>query len=133
MKLFLSAATGVIGRRFITTAIGLGHSVTGAARSAASVSTFERLGARPVRLDLFDAAAVTEDVEGHDAVINLATSIPPGGRAMLPFAWSENDRIRKFVSRNLVEAAIRAGAERYIQESFAPMYPSGGDQWIDER
>ena len=132
MKLFLTGATGVVGRRFIPIAIKLGHSVAGVARSPENVSTLERLGVRPVRLDLFDAGAVSKAVEGHDAVINLATSIPSGTRAMLPFAWRENDRIRKFVSRNMVEAAIKVGAERYIQESFAPMYPSGGDRWIDE-
>jgi nucleoside-diphosphate-sugar epimerase len=29
-------------------------------------------------------------------------------------------------------ALERAGASRYIQESFAPMYASAGEQWIDE-
>jgi nucleoside-diphosphate-sugar epimerase len=37
------------------------------------------------------------------------------------------------VSALLVDAAIAAGAERYIQESFAPIYRDCGSQWIDER
>ena len=132
LKLFLSGATGVVGRRFIPVAISLGHSVTGAARSTGNVRMLERLGARPIAIDLFDAGAVRKAVEGHDIVINLATSIPSGTRAMLPFAWRENDRIRKLVSRNMAEAAIKVRAGRYIQESFALVYPSGGDRWIDE-
>jgi nucleoside-diphosphate-sugar epimerase len=32
----------------------------------------------------------------------------------------------------LVEAAISAGVTRFVQESFAPVYPDCGDQWIDE-
>jgi nucleoside-diphosphate-sugar epimerase len=32
----------------------------------------------------------------------------------------------------LVDAAIAAGVERFVQESFAPLYPDGGDRWIDE-
>ncbi len=84
-------------------------------------------------IDLFDPAAVARAVRTHDAVCNLATSIPSSNRSMLPFAWRQNDRVRKLVSRNLVEAATKAGAGRYIQESFAPMYPSSGDRWVDEQ
>lgn len=31
-----------------------------------------------------------------------------------------------------MDAAIAAGAERFIQESFAPVYPDRGDRWISE-
>jgi 2-alkyl-3-oxoalkanoate reductase len=33
---------------------------------------------------------------------------------------------------SLVEAALAGGASRFIQESFAPVYPDRGAQWIDE-
>lgn len=51
---------------------------------------------------------------------------------LLPGAWKENDRIRREASANLVVAALDAGAGRFIQESFAPIYADGGEQWIDE-
>ena len=35
-------------------------------------------------------------------------------------------------SRNLVDAALRAGAERYVQESIALLYADGGDEFLDE-
>src|SRR6266508_1170416 len=72
-------------------------------------------------------------VPGHEAVVNLATHIPPGSRAFLPGAWRENDRIRRVGAANLVEAALAGSAKRFIQESFAPIYPDRGDAWIDER
>ena len=132
MKIFVAGATGVIGRRVVPLLVEGGWAVTAVARSAEKVTAIGRAGARPAVVDLFDPEALARAVEGHDAVCNLATHIPASNRAMLPFSWRQNDRIRKFVSRNLVEAAIKAGAGRYVQESFAPMYPSRGDHWIDE-
>src|SRR6185437_9057993 len=41
-------------------------------------------------------------------------------------------RLRREASGTLVEAALAGGATRFIQESFAPVYPDRGDTWIDE-
>lgn len=133
MKIFVAGATGVIGRRVVPLLVEGGWAVTAVARSAEKVTAIGRAGARPAVVDLFDPEALARAVEGHDAVCNLATSIPSSDRALLPFAWRQNDRVRRQVSRNLVEAAVKAGAARYVQESFAPMYPSGGDRWVDEQ
>lgn len=64
--------------------------------------------------------------------INLATKIPSPSQAARRSAWAENDRIRSEASRNLVEAALAAGAGRFVQESIAFIYPDCGDRWIDE-
>ena len=50
----------------------------------------------------------------------------------LPWAWRENDRLRRVASATLVDAAISVGVMRFVQESFAPVYPDCGDRWIDE-
>src|SRR5262249_14894481 len=66
-------------------------------------------------------------------VINLATHMPSTGtRMFLPGAWSENDRIRRNGSAALVDSALNSGVKRFIQESFAPVYPDRGADWIDE-
>src|SRR4029450_10025136 len=70
--------------------------------------------------------------EGHDAVANVATHIPKMSKAALPGAWKENDRIRTEGSRNLVDAALKAGARTYVQESLSFIYTDAGDAWIDE-
>jgi nucleoside-diphosphate-sugar epimerase len=132
MRIFVAGATGVMGRRVVPSLVRAGHRVTAIGRSEGAREELERAGARPVALDLFNASAVREAVADHDVVINLATSIPPISRIFLPGAWRANDRIRSQASANLVEAALAGGATRYIQESFAPIYPDGGDQWIDE-
>ena len=136
MRIFLTGATGatgVIGRRALPLLIGAGHSVTAVVRRPQSHAELVRAGATPIEVDLFAADAVRKAVAGHDAVVNLATHMPAGYRAFLPGAWAENDRIRRFASANLVDAAMAGGATRFIQESFAPVYPDRGDQWIDER
>src|SRR5262249_54044188 len=111
-----------------------GHTVTAIAHTADKRVDLARTGAKPISADLFSPAALHAAVRGHDAVINLATHIPsPPWRVVLRSAWAENDRIRKQRSANLVDAAIAGGAARFIQESFAPVYPDSGDRWIDER
>jgi nucleoside-diphosphate-sugar epimerase len=132
MDIFIAGATGVMGRRVVPSLVEKGHRVTAIGRSRQAREQLERAGARPVEVDLFDAAAVREVVADHQVVINLATSIPTLSRMFLPGAWHTNDRIRSQASANLVEAALAGGATRYIQESFAPIYPDSGDQWIDE-
>ncbi|HET6639657.1 MAG TPA: NAD(P)H-binding protein, partial [Gemmatimonadota bacterium] len=132
-SIFVTGATGVIGRRLLPLLSAAGHTVTAVGRSPAKRAAIERAGARPIELDLFDSARVREAITGHEVIVNLATHIPPTSRMFFPGAWRENDRIRRDGSRILVEAAIAAGAARFVQESFAPMYAEGGEEWIDER
>ena len=133
MRIFLTGATGVIGRRVLPLLSLAGHRVTAVAHRPQSRAEIERAGATAVDVDLFAPDAVRSAVAGHDAVINLATHLPSGFRMFLPGAWAENDRIRRVASANLVDAAIAGGATRFIQESFAPVYPDCGEAWIDER
>ena len=131
-RVFIAGATGVLGRRVVPQLIEAGYKVTAVGRSEATRSQLARAGARPIELDLFDAAAVHGAVAGHDVVINLATHVPLVPQAFFPGAWRMTSRIRTYASANLVEAALAGGANRYIQESFGPIYPDCGDQWIDE-
>ncbi len=132
MKVFVAGATGVLGRRAVPLLVQAGHEVTGVARSEEKAALLRRLGAQPVSVDLFDASAVKAGVAGHEVVVNVATKIPPPAQAMRSGAWRENARIRTEASRNLVEAALDAGAGRFVQESIAFIYRDGGDAWIDE-
>jgi nucleoside-diphosphate-sugar epimerase len=53
-------------------------------------------------------------------------------RVILRSAWRTNDRLHTEASRNLVDAALAAGASRYIQHSGSFFYADGGDRWLDE-
>ena len=133
MRVFLTGATGVVGRRLVPLLVASRCRVTAVGRTAAKRTVLQRLGAEPVALDLFDAAAVRRAVARHDALINLATHIPRSSvRMLLPAAWRQNDRLRRVASHTLADAAHAAGVARFIQESFAPIYEDTGDRWVDE-
>jgi nucleoside-diphosphate-sugar epimerase len=122
----------VTGRRAVPLLVAAGHEVTAVARSAEKAKALAAAGASPVIVDLFDAAAVRRAMAGQEAVINLATAVPPSSRAVLRSAWKEMDRIRRDASAILVDAALAGGVQRFVQESFAPIYADGGNAWIDE-
>lgn len=130
-RVFVAGATGVVGWRAVQRLVEAGHDVTAMARSAEKAELVRSLGATPVRVSLFDPAALAAAVAGHDVVVNLATRIPAMSEAARPGAWSENDRIRTEGAANLVDAALAAGASRYVQESITFRYPDGGEGWID--
>ncbi len=115
----------------VTRLVAAGHHVTAVSRSPEKDALLEALGARPVRVDLFDAGALREAVVGSDAVVNVATKIPPVAQMGRAGAWEENERIRRTASGNLVDAAIAAGAAVFVQESLAFMYGEHGSEWID--
>jgi nucleoside-diphosphate-sugar epimerase len=132
MKVFVAGATGVLGHRTISRLVAAGADVTALVRSAERAARVEGLGARAAQASLFAAEPLAAAVAGHDVVVNLATAIPTGDRAVAPGAWDENDRIRREGARNLVDAALATGAGVYVQESISLLYADGGDEWLDE-
>jgi nucleoside-diphosphate-sugar epimerase len=132
MRILVSGATGVIGRRVIPLLLAQGHSVTALTRHAPVHQ--QPAGVELARADLFDPDALNRAVAGHDALINLATHMPSSSAKMLfRSAWRPNDRIRSEGVANLVAAALNGGVTIFIQESFALAYPDQADRWIDEQ
>ena len=134
MRILVTGATGVIGRRVVPLLLADGHGVTACGRNPERLGSLARAGAATLSLDLLDPAATARAVAGHDAVVNLATHMPASTtRMMLPWAWRENDRIRRDGSAILADAALAAGTPRFIQESFGLLYVDQRDRWIDEQ
>lgn len=132
MKVFVAGATGIIGMAAVRQLVGAGHAVTGVARNAAKAEALAALGGTPVEVDIFDRAGITTAMSGHDVVCNLTTHIPTGRKAARAKSWHDNDRIRAEGSRVLVQAAIDAGVQRFVQEAVAFAYADNGEEWIDE-
>jgi nucleoside-diphosphate-sugar epimerase len=132
MKIFVAGGTGAIGRHAVPALVGAGHDVTAVARSDHKAGALSAQGATPVRVSIFDAEALAPVVAGHDAVVNIATHVPPTRQAGRRSAWAEHDRIRRQGSAALTAAALEAGVERYVQEAIVFTYPDRGDEWIDE-
>jgi nucleoside-diphosphate-sugar epimerase len=126
---FVTGATGVLGRATVPLLVAGGHRVRALSRSPEHDDPVRALGAEPVRADLFDPASLRGATAGADAVLHLATSIPIDGRRRA--AWYANDRVRAVGARNLVDAAIANGIATVVYPSFAMVYPDSGDAWID--
>src|SRR5512145_3082153 len=114
MRVFVAGATGTLGRPTVQGLVAAGHQVSGMARGAEKATLLRSLGAHPVEVDLFDARAMTDAIAGHDAVLHLATRIPPASEMRKRSAWRDNDRLRNQGSSILVNAALAAGAKVYV-------------------
>jgi nucleoside-diphosphate-sugar epimerase len=131
MDVFVTGGTGVLGRPAIRRLLEEGHRGRGLAHSEQAAEKLRALGAEPIRADLFDRDALMAAVRGADAVLHLATRIPPMSKLGKLEAWRETDRIRREGTRNLVDAALAADVDTFVYPSFALLYPDSGDRWID--
>ncbi len=87
-------------------------------------------GAEAVVCDAFDAARLKETVVAAEpkVVVHLLTALPQ--RYDRKSDWLEpTNRIRREGTRNLIEAAVAAGARRMVAESIAFVYRQEGG-WV---
>jgi nucleoside-diphosphate-sugar epimerase len=131
-RVFITGATGVLGRRVVPRLVEAGHRVTALVRSEAKAAAVHAAGATPIEVDLFDGAAIRAAIGGHDSIAQLATHIPYGPAASQRSAWETNDRLRGVAAPAIAGAAVDAGVGRFIQESITFPYDDGGGDWIDE-
>src|SRR5688500_10190315 len=109
VKVCVLGGTGAIGGHAAPALVAAGHDVTALARSEAKAAVLRGQGARPCEgVSLFDRAALARAFEGHDAVVNLATSLPSTALFALRRAWRENNRVRTEGSAAVVDAALEA-------------------------
>jgi nucleoside-diphosphate-sugar epimerase len=75
MHLFVTGGSGFVGRNLIGTLVAQGHSIRALARSASSQEVVERLGAVPVLGDLASDTALSQGMQGCDAVVHAAADV----------------------------------------------------------
>jgi nucleoside-diphosphate-sugar epimerase len=132
VKVFVAGGTGAIGGHAVPALVRAGHDVTALARTSDKAALLRKRGATAVMVSIFDRAALKNALMNHDAVVNLATAIPPTAKFMQTKAWAENDRVRTEGSAAVVDAALEAGVSRVVQESVVMLYRDRGNVWIDE-
>jgi nucleoside-diphosphate-sugar epimerase len=128
MRIFLAGATGAVGRRLVALLLRAGHEVTGTTRSADKASRLEASGIRPAIVDVFDALALARAVAAAEPeiIIHQLTDLPrEPDRALIEAASARNARLRSDGTRNLIDAALHAGARRCIAQSNAFLYAPG--------
>ena len=129
MRVFLAGAGGAIGRRLTPLLVKQGHQVTGTTRSAGKADAIRALGAEPVVVDVFDAAAVTRVVAqaAPQAIIHQLTDLAfAPGTPQYQEGLARNARLRIEGTRNLVAAARAANVTRMIAQSIAFMIYAPG-------
>jgi nucleoside-diphosphate-sugar epimerase len=132
MKVFVLGGTGAIGGHSLAALVAAGHDVTALVRTPEKAAAVRTKGAEPVLVSMFDRVALTGAVRGHDAIVNLATSMPTMAAFVFRRAWRPTERVRIEGSAVVVDAALAAGVPRLVQESVSMVYPDRGDDWIDE-
>ena len=120
MKIFLAGATGAVGRQLIPALVEAGHEVIGTTRSAAKAGGIQVAGAEPVVLDALDREAVLEAVTeaGPDVVIHQLTAIGRADFKRFDDAFAATNALRTRGLDYLLEAARKAGARRFIAQSY---------------
>ena len=130
MRILLAGASGAIGQYLIPQLITEQHEVIGAFRNPAHTDRVQSLGATPLFLDALDGKAVDKALAEikPQVVIHQLTAIP----AHLDLRHIDRDfeatnRLRTEGTRNLATAAVKAGVEIFIAQSFAgwPYAPRG--------
>ena len=115
MRVLVTGGSGVLGSAAIPLLREAGHEVESPDRT---------------ELDLFDPEAVAAAVTDTDAIVHLATLIPPPERMADREAWRDNDRLRAEATPILVGAALAASVEWFLFPSIAFVYPENGE--VDE-
>ena len=126
--LFLAGASGAIGRRLAPLLVADGWRVVGTTRSADKASLLRELGVEPAVVDVFDAVALRKAVAdaAPEVVMHQLTDLPHALEAsQMGEALVRNARLREEGTRNLVEAAVAAGAKRLVAQSIAFIYADG--------
>ena len=135
MRIFLAGATGVIGQRLVALLRDAGHEVTGMTRTPAKGAMLRALDVAPVVVDVFDADALAYAVTTArpDVVVHQLTDLPSApGTAGYPAAQQANRRLRIEGTRNLMQAARRAGVRRVVAQSIAFVYAPGDGVHVED-
>jgi nucleoside-diphosphate-sugar epimerase len=120
LKILVAGATGVIGRHLVPLLIQAGHEVVGTTRRPERAESLTEMGARPLVVDAYDAAALHDAVtaERPDVVMHQLTDLSTED-------FEANSRLRAEGTRNLVAAARAAEVETMIGQSIAWVYAPG--------
>jgi nucleoside-diphosphate-sugar epimerase len=130
MRVFITGATGAIGKSLVPMLVASGHEVTGTTTTESKLAQLREAGAEGVVLDALDRDAVLEAVKAAqpDVVVHQATGLAGiGNPRKMAAEFGPTNRLRTEGTDHLIEAAQAAGA-RVVAQSFAgwPFKREGG-------
>lgn len=120
MRVFMTGATGYIGRAVARELRSRGHDVVAIARTESSIEALQRHGIHPVLGDMESTDVLQEMVRDADAVIHCGFSAGPNGRELEARAL------------DVMLDAISSDHQAFVYTSGIWVYGSRGDAVIDE-
>ena len=132
MRVFVTGATGALGRHLVPGLGAAGHEVTATTRTPGKVAQLRAAGAEPVILDGLDREAVIAAVRAAapEVIVHEMTALA-GMRSFrrADQVFAATNELRTRGTDNLLAAGARAGTRRVIAQGYAgagPDKPSGG-------
>jgi len=112
MRIFVTGATGALGRHLVPGLVAAGHEVTATTRTPGKVAQLREAGAEP------------------EVIVHQMTALAGMRSLRKPDkAFAATNELRTWGTDNLLAAAERAGTRRVIAQGYAgagPDKPSGG-------
>ena len=132
MRVFITGATGALGRHLVPGLVAAGHEVTATTRAPGKVAQLRASGAEPVVLDGLDREAVITAVRAAapEVIVHEMTALADlRSLRRVDRMFAATNELRTRGTDNLLAAAAQAGTRRVIAQSYAGAAPdkrSGG-------
>ena len=132
MRVFVTGATGALGRHLVPGLIAMGHEVTATTRTPSKAAQLRDAGARPVVVNGLDREAVIAAVRAAtpEVIVHEMTALADmRSLRRVDQVFAATNELRTRGTDNLLEAAAQAGTRRVIVQSYAgaaPDKPSSG-------
>lgn len=127
MKVFVTGATGFIGKNTVKRLIQSGHECICLVRSTSRKGPLEGSGCHFITGDITDKASLIEGMKGCDAVINLANLY-----SLWEPDFSAFERVNIDGTRNVMEAAYQTGMHKVIHVSTVGIWGQTSDVPFNE-
>jgi 2-alkyl-3-oxoalkanoate reductase len=126
MRVFVTGATGALGRHLVPALVAAGHEVTATTRTPGKVALLRAAGAEPVVLDGLDRRAVIAAVRAAapEVIVHEMTALAGLSSFRHPDKlFATTNELRTRGTDNLLAAAAEAGTRRVIAQSYAGAGP----------
>jgi len=122
MRVFVTGATGALGRHLVPGLVAAGHEVTATTRTPGKAGQLRAAGAEPVVVGGLDRAAVIAAVlaAAPEVIVHQMTALA-GLRSLRnpDKAFAVTSELRTRGTDNVLAAAARAGTRRVIAQGYA--------------
>src|SRR6201995_5161899 len=122
MRVFVTGATGALGRYLVPMLVAAGHQVTATTRTPGKAAQLSAMGAAPVVLDGLDGGAVMAAVRAAapEVIVHEMTALAGMKSLRNPDKlFAVTNELRTRGTDNLLAAAARAAPRRVIAQGYA--------------